>query len=368
MSGRLIRRAVVGATMPDPRRLLRAATWLTTPLLPEDYLAAVNPMWSSRGLRGRVVEVRPETAHSATVLIRPGRDWPGHRAGQYVGVGVEIDGVRHRRSYSLTSAPGGAGECISITVKAVDDGRVSAHLVRRTAPGTVVHLEPPAGAFVLPDPCPERLLFVTAGSGITPVMGILRSLDRTGERPDVVVVHADRRPEDVMLGPELRGLSARHGWRLHERHTARGARLTADAVVALVDDWATRPAWACGPAGLLEALEDHYARAGVRDLLRVERFRPPLPPGGAAAEGGEVTFRRSGRTVTADGATTLLDAGEAAGALMPSGCRMGICHTCVGRLCDGQVRDLRTGQVHGTPGDLVQTCISAPAGPVEIDL
>ena len=76
-------------------------------------------------------------------------------------------------------------------------------------------------------------------------------------------------------------------------------------------------------------------------------------------------FTRSGRETDADGATPLLAAGESAGVLMPSGCRMGIC---VVRLRAGRVRDLRTGQVHGDEGDMIQTCVSAAAGPVEIEL
>ena len=124
-------------------------------------------------------------------------------------------------------------------------------------------------------------------------------------------------------------------------------------------DWRERSAWACGPAGFLDALSE-YCGPG----LNVERFRPVLAA--ACGEGGRVRFTRSDREVEADGATPLLVAGEAAGALLPSGCRMGICHTCVGRLRSGAVRDLRTGELH--EDGLIRTCVSAAAGPVEIEL
>lgn len=349
------------------RRLLRAATWLTTPLLPGDYLGFVNPLWSTAELRGRVVQVRREAAESATVVVRPSRDWAGHLAGQFVRLGVEVDGVRHHRTYSLTSIPDAADGCFSVTVKAVAGGTVSAQLVHRTAPGDVVRLEQAAGAFVLPEACPERLLFITAGSGITPVMGMLRTLDRTGEQPDVVVVHTARTPEDVIFGPELRLLARRGALRLHEHHTARHGRPTPAGIAALVGDWERREAFACGPGALLDALEAHFAGAGAGERLRVERFRAPVADG-AVGDGGRITFMRSGRVVHADGATSLLDAGEGAGALLPSGCRMGICHTCVGRLRSGRVCDLRTGDVRDSPGEMIQTCVSAASGPVEIDL
>ena len=133
-------------------------------------------------------------------------------------------------------------------------------------------------------------------------------------------------------------------------------------------DWRERDTWACGPAGLLDALTDHFERAGVPERLHLERFRPVVAAAGLAASGGRVRFRASGKEVEADGTTPLLVAGEQAGALLPHGCRMGICNSCIGRLRSGAVRDLRTGDVQHADDQMVRTCVSAAAGPVEIDL
>jgi ferredoxin-NADP reductase len=349
-----------------------AAASLTTPLLPDDYLGLVDPLWSRRELRGRVDAVQPETVDAATLVIRPGPGWREHRAGQYLRLGVDVDGVRHWRAYSLSSAPGRPDGCISITVKAVPGGLVSHYLVHRIAPGTVVRLARPRGRFVLPPPPPPRLLFVTAGSGITPVMSMLRSLALRGGMPDVVLVHSAPTRDDVIFGAELRGFAARFpSLRLHEHHTRTPAgtrasgRLTTAALPTVCPDWPERLAWACGPPGLLEDAEAYWREAGVADRLRVERFHPVLRRGGA---GGRVRFARSGREATADGDTPLLVVGEDAGVLMPSGCRMGICRSCMGCLTSGRVRDLRTGREYGDEGEFVQTCISAAAGDVEIDL
>src|SRR6266436_471282 len=110
---------------PARRKTLNAIRSLFSPLLPDDYLEMINPLWSTRELRGRIEQVRCETDDAATVLIKPGYRWPGHRAGQHVRIGVDIDGVRHWRAYSLTSDPGRPDGLISITVKTVDAGRVS---------------------------------------------------------------------------------------------------------------------------------------------------------------------------------------------------------------------------------------------------
>jgi len=181
-------------------------------------------------------------------------------------------------------------------------------------------------------------------------------------------VHSAPTAADVIFAGELRMLAARGRLRLIERHTDADGVLDAPALTALVGDLAERETWACGPLGMLDALEAHWAALGIAGRLHTERFRPTVLTFG---DGGTVTFTASGREVAADGATPLLDAGEAAGVLMPSGCRMGICFGCVAPLREGAVRDLRTGALTTAgPGDgvLVQTCVSAAAGPCHIDL
>ncbi|MGY1640391.1 ferredoxin reductase [Geodermatophilus sp. SYSU D00703] len=344
-------------------RALRLAELVTTPLLPDDYLDMVNPLRAGTDLRGRIEAVQRETRDAATLVIRPGADWRGHVPGQWVRIGVDVDGVRQWRAYSLTSHLGRADGCISITVKAIPDGRVSNHLVRRVTPGTIVQLDQAAGEFVVPRE-PEKVLFVTAGSGITPVMGILRNRP---DLTDVVLVHSAPTPDDVVFGPELRAMAAEGRLRLVERHTDTEGLLDAAGIEALVPDLAERATWACGPVGMLEALEEHWTAAGLAARLFTERFRPAVV---VAGEGGTVSFTKAGTTLEADGATPILDAAEEAGVLMPSGCRMGICFGCVLPLREGAVRDLRTGEVTtAAPGDgvVVQTCISAAAGACSID-
>ncbi|WP_089158155.1 ferredoxin reductase [Micromonospora sp. NBS 11-29] len=347
-------------------RLLRLAGTVTTPLLPDDYLDLIAPLRAGAPLRGRIVAVRPETRDAATLVIQPGRGWRGHLPGQYVRLGVDVDGVRQWRAYSVTSAPGAADSRITVTVKAIPDGKVSNHLVRRIRPGTIVQLDQAQGDFVLPTATPERVLFLTAGSGITPVMAMLRA--GLTDRADVVLVHCAPTRDDVIFGAELRALADRGAVRLVERHTDTTGQLDVTELDDLVPDHAQRHTWACGPVGLLDAAETHWAARGAAERLYIERFRPTvITPG----EGGSVNFTGTGVTVQADGATTLLDAGESAGVLMPSGCRMGICFGCVVPLRQGAVRDLRNGDVTtAVPGDgvAIQTCVSAAAGTCDIEL
>jgi stearoyl-CoA 9-desaturase NADPH oxidoreductase len=367
-------RGAVPQVSPARRRALRLAASFTSPLLPDDYLELVNPLWSTRELRGRVVRVQRETADAVTVLIKPGWDWPGHRPGQYVRLGISVDGVHHWRAYSLTSAPGRPDGCIAITPKLLDDGRVSPYLNRRLRPGEIVRLGGVEGTFVLPDPLPERLLFVSAGSGITPIVSMLRSLVPSEALRDVVHLHCERSAENLIFARELHELDERHhGYRLQLRVSGRQGRLEPDELDALCPDWRQREAFLCGPAGMIERLGEHWREHGDPKRLHFERFAPAvgtmndLPPTQRGA-GGRIRFRASRVDGCSDGQQPILAAGEAAGASLPFGCRMGICHSCVGTLRSGQVRDMRTGRVHGQPGEMLRTCVNAPEGPIEIDL
>ena len=347
-------------------RAWQVAGYVTTPLVPSDYLDMLSPLRTGADLRARVVEVHPETRDAVTLVLRPGGSWRGHVPGQYIRIGLDVEGVRQWRAYSLTSPVDRTDGCIAITVKAIPDGVVSTHVVQRARPGDLVHLDQATGDFTLPAARPKKVLFVTAGSGITPVMGMLRN--HVHELEDVVVVHSAPTRDDVIFGAELRRMATRGQVRLVEQHTDDDGMLDAPALAALVPDLTERETWACGPTGLLDLLEEHWESRGLADRLHTERFRPTVV---VAGEGGTVRFTRNGTVVESDGATPILDAGEAAGVLMPSGCRMGICYGCVLPLREGAVRDLRNGDVTtAAPGDgvRIQTCISAAAGNCDIDL
>src|SRR4051794_8085344 len=180
------------------RRILKAVSALTSPLLPDDYLEMINPLWSTRELRGRVERIDMETEDAATVTIKPGYAWEGHRPGQYLRIGIDIEGVRHWRAYSLTSDPWSEDGCISITVKGVDEGTVSPYLVYKGRPGSIVSLGGVEGDFFLPDEVPDKLLFITAGGGTPPIMAIRRTLRPPEAVKDVVLILAARHEDDVI--------------------------------------------------------------------------------------------------------------------------------------------------------------------------
>ncbi len=365
-----VRPKIAGAKQhPGWHALRTLAGRITTPLLPDDYLKLANPLWSARELRGRVLEVRRETVDSATLVIKPGWGFSfDYQPGQYVGIGLLVNGRWRWRSYSLTSSPvtSRPSRTITITVKAMPEGFLSTHLVGGVAPGTIVRLAAPQGNFVMPDPAPASVLFITGGSGITPVMSMLRTLVRRGQITDVVHLHSAPTESDMMFAGELAELQQSHpGYRLRLRMTREHGRLDLSQIADEVPDWHDRQTWACGPEGMLTGAERTWSTAKIEDRLHLERFA--VSRAAVHGQGGTVKFARSGKTLTVDAATPLMEAGERVGVTMPFGCRMGICQSCVVGLVEGHVRDLRTGVEH-EPGSRVQTCISAASGDCVLDV
>jgi stearoyl-CoA 9-desaturase NADPH oxidoreductase len=358
------------------RPLLRWAEKLTTPFLPDDYLEQLNPLWSNRAIHAKVLAIRPQTADAATLVLQAGRGWTGHVAGQYLRVAVPVNGVRHWRCYSITSLPQADDGTLHITVKAVESGRVSTELVRNITVGSHLEIAAAAGDFTWAAQGatpPEKVLMIAAGSGITPVMALLQDAAARKAMPDTVLLHYARTAADVIFGDALQALAAAHpALKIVTIHTRGDGTLKghfgAEHLRAACPDWAHRATWACGPAALLDTVEAQWAACGLSSQLTLERFQPKVTACNAGARGGQIAFTASGCAASSAGDAPILITAEAAGLAPANGCRMGICHGCTATLQSGQVRDLRDGRVFGEEGDLIQICVCAPAGDVQIAL
>lgn len=358
-----------------------AHEWLNlffTPLKASHYLELVNPLWNMRRLQARVEGVWDETADCRTLTLRPGPGWRRHRPGQHIRVGVAVDGMRHTRTYSISSAPERTDGCITITVRGIAGGRVSQHLIRQIKPGMYLPIGLPQGDFVIPEAVPVRAIFISAGSGITPIMSMLRSLSTGQELPDIYHLHFARHAFDVIFGRELRQMAAQNR-RYHQLlvYTREGKdgnpnvpNYFSDAMLqSFCPDWRTRDLWLCGPQSLVESVTATWRGAGLGSRIHVEQFHAPLAKASSESGGGRVRFAQSGREVTAKGNQNLLRVAEDAGLNPNHGCRMGICHGCDVKLLSGQLRDLRNGALMSCePGEKVQICVTAAAGDVELDI
>lgn len=333
-----------------------------------ELLARANPMWSLDRVKARVTAVIDETADTRTFVLEPNHRWSRHAAGQHVGVEVEINGARCRRSYSVSSAPG-TGE-IAITVKRQPGGKVSNWLHDHVQAGDVLTLEPAAGEFVLPDVLPPKLLMLSAGSGITPVMAMLRDLQQRGYRGDVVFLHGCRTPADAIFGGELQLLGASLPGLSVQMHYSRDeGRLDPARIAQLVPDYAERQTLLCGPAAFMQAVLGYWKQQGLEGSIACEHFTGAFLQREPGAEvQAQIAFARSERVIDSRGAAPLLDEAEAAGLKPKYGCRIGICHTCKCKKLSGTVENLLTGQVSSEPNEMIQLCVSAARSDLKLDL
>lgn len=353
----------------------RALNALASPHGVDRYLELVNPMWAANEVRARLVEKTfevdvPGQPRVATLTFQPTSTWRGHRAGQYVQLGVEIDGARRTtRCFTVSSSDSKPGERFTVTLRANPDGRVSQFLVERAQPGQIVHLSQAEGEFTLPDHVPDHILFITGGSGITPAMSMLRSLQRRTHRGRVTFLHYAQSPDHQIFRDELAEIAtAGYGIDLHLVYPESGGRFfTPMELERLVPGYRDVDTWLCGPAGLVEKVQAAYAKDGApsNPRLRVEFFKAPAVSTGTAE--GEVTFARAGATAANTGAT-LLEQAEAAGLSPQFGCRMGICFSCTATKREGTVRNVLTGETSSLPDEEVRICVSTPEGDCSVDL
>ncbi len=335
---------------------------LTGPHGVDRYTELVAPTWTLGEPRAKVVDVRRTTPRSVTLTLAPNAAFTSShtpKAGQYVNLTVDVDGRRHTRCYSPANAEGGSH--LELTIGHHDDGLVSTYLLEHAHRGMVVGLAGVGGDFVLPAQRPRRILFVSGGSGITPVMAMLRTLVAERHRGEIAFVHYARSPREACYREELadmRGVRVLHGYTRSGAGDLVGSFGPQHLAAAMRSPDAV---FVCGPTPLVEAVQQHC------DNVYTESFVPPVFAPPANPSGGRITFADSGIDVVDDG-RSLLEQAEAAGLKPENGCRMGICHTCTRRKTAGTVRNLTTGAVSTGPDEDVQICVSVPVGDVDLSL
>jgi ferredoxin-NADP reductase len=324
----------------------RALDALVAPDVFDFWASRIDPVLSWNRPLARIVGRRPASATAVTLDLAANRHFAGLLPGQHLNLSVEIDGVRHTRSYS-PSLESADGRRLSITIGRVEGGTVSRHLREHARVGEVVELGPGFGTMVWPEPPQGRWLFLAAGSGITPLLSLIRSLPRRDDAPiDLDLLYWSRRREDVCFMQELRDRSAADA-RMRCRFVLTGeaaqcadeaeGRPSLEQLLSLAPDLEQRKVYACGPAGFVDTV-----RALLNDRchsFQAEAFTPP-----AALESAtgtvRVTLLRSRRTLELPIDRALLPALEAQGLQPAHGCRMGLCNTCACAKLSGTTQHL----------------------------
>ena len=353
----------------------RPVASLTSPNTIDHYLDQIHPMLAARNVRARVVEVRRETGDASTVVLRPNGAWKGFTPGQHVQFGVEVEGKRRVRVFSVSSSKANKDKTFSVSVKAHPDGYVSQFLHNELKPGTIVFLSQAEGEFVLPAEVPDNLLLMSGGSGATPVMSMIRTLRDTRHTGRITFLHYARSRDDEMFTDELDELAAQlpnaQVVRIYTRQPEPGAelkgRFSMEQLKHLGVDPSDTLSFVCGPAGLIASVRAAYEELGAGDQLRMEYFKVPSVDVDAADATGTLTFDNTGIGADNSG-KTILEQAEAAGLKPEFGCRMGVCNTCVVKKNHGAVRHVISKEISANTDETIKICVNVPIGDVTVSL
>ncbi|SJM92913.1 Stearoyl-CoA 9-desaturase electron transfer partner [Crenothrix polyspora] len=341
-----------------------------------------------------VLNCYDETPDTKTYrLARPSGSIFDYLPGQYITLAVVISGQEYKRSYSLASTPSHRG-ILDITVKRdVKGGVVSNWLNDNLKIGDTVNVKGPFGKFSCANPVPQKILFLAAGSGIVPIMSMLRWLADTEARVDVMLLLSFRSPEDIIYSAELNLIAARHN-NIHLAITLTtdaialtpwsglSGRINEKMIAEHVPDVQERAVYLCGPEVFMMACKNNLLNLALpTEQLFCESFSVNSPvakaqdcglslPSRKKTGNYQIRFAKSGKTIAADGQMTLLELAEKSGIMIDHECRAGACGECMVKCLKGNIE--MTDQVEIADLDRkkgwVYACCAYPASHAVLDI
>lgn len=317
----------------------------------------------------RVTSIRQETVSTRSITLRANRNWSGFEAGQHCNVIAEVDGRRIARSYSL-SGVAGSGRDLQITVRQEPGGKMSGYLCKQLQIGDRLELEPAFGEMTLTNTGAQHVLLLAAGSGVTPMLSLVRSLAKQASDVSVSLLYWERDEANFVAADELRAIANQHAnidVQLLTTRDGGDGRLSPASLEHIKDLQSVGQAYACGPAGFVQTAAELCRAQNIP--LQFESFTPitAQPVAEAAAE-VEVYLKRSQQWLRVNNQQNLLDQLEAQGVSVASGCRQGICNSCSCERRAGQTRDVLSGEADAEPGQSIRLCISRATSDIELNI
>jgi len=347
-----------------PMRALVAQAWLREADV-DLLLQVLHPAWRLNRVLAQV-EGREWVAEDMLALtLRCNGNAGAWQPGQHLQLLLEQAGVRLSRSYSLTAVHGDGR--IELAIKRQPGGRLSNYLLDHLAVGQVLELGQASGSLQWPRTAGAGVLLLAAGSGITPLLGLLRQALAEGFSAPVTLLHYVRSRSQRAFNRELQGLqllypNLRVRWAISAEPATLdelSGRFQASHLTGLPGS----SVLVCGPYGFVASVRQQWAGE-----LQSEAFSLPPAAPAAGLQPLQLQFARSQLRVTGDNASSLLVQAEQHGLRPAHGCRQGICSSCTCTLVSGAVRDLRSGGLFSEPGQPIRICVSVPQGDVVVDL
>lgn len=320
-----------------------------------------------------VISIRNESSDMFTLSLKVNapRDFD-FRPGQHIQLHLKLDGRYVSRIFSISSPHSDYKKrsIIELSIKPVADGLVTNHLNEDIKPGQTLHISKPLGDFtVSKETLLTPTLFVAAGSGITPIISILRSLDRKYLN-NAFLLYYNSNDASIAFNKEIQSLT-KYGLRASLINTTTNGRLTTEHINDIAGDCTIQSAYICGPAGLKNLAEQSLDERSNQTTdpmpaIRSEHFCVEVPSENTAYSLNVIGKKDQQQLTQSKG--SLLDNIERTSFKPISGCKAGICHQCSATLMNGRARNILTNQLHTEPGEEVQLCICVAESNIELKI
>lgn len=320
----------------------------------------------------RVIKVTKECDNTVSLKLRPNSNFGGFVAGQHVNLTAEISGIRVTRCYSMTNIP--ADKTVEITVRKEPNGVMSTWLTELATVGSVVELGQVFGDLAIPADSDAPLLLLAAGSGITPMMSLIRQAEAVASSPKITLLYWEKTADSFCFSGELDAINARSSQITIHKITTQdqagslvGGRISPQQIDALVPHLGASKVYACGSSSFVDAANEIVGP--VAKSFDAEAFTPAngvSPPD--VEQQFEVQLLTSGRSITLSNQDNLLNALEAQGVAVESGCRMGICNTCTCQKREGTTLDTTNGQMNTEKGVAIRLCVNRAVQNLQLEL
>ncbi len=317
-----------------------------------------------------------ETHDTKSYFFRSEIPLSTHKAGAHINIAFDANGETVKRTYTLSSSPKDSTE-FSITVKRVNEGLASNWLFENLSAGDKIQVSQPQGHFVLPYQPAGKILMLSAGSGITPLMSMIRYLSETGNRSDIVFLNYSQTPNDIIFHDELNALTSKQAnvkahfvvEREASADTAHKGRINKKQLSEIVPDVLDREIYLCGPQPFMKAAVSILDKLKFNpSQLHLENFTADLSAATQLGYSAELSFASLESSIQSNPSNTILEEAEAAGLTPAAACRIGICRTCRCKKTSGTTVNLMTGEESSAEGDYILPCVSVAKTATSVEL
>lgn len=333
----------------------------------EPIIEKYFPNYSLVQIKGIVKDIKAEQNNKITVTIQPNKNWKSFKAGQYIELGIKINGMHYKRPFTISSsvAQFEKYKTISVTIQRIDAGKVTTHLFEHLKTGDVVSLSQAQGDFIhgtenIP------LLYIAGGTGITPFRSMLYECLQTNRH--VTLLYYAKAGQHL-FADEFTALHEADNINIHLIETDIHGRISTDHLDKYCSDLLFRNVYLCGPAAMTATAKKILLHQKVQEKnIHTEHFTLPAIPATTHLKDNKGTVSVQNKQLPTTGTTTVLEAMEANGLQPAYGCRMGICKQCQCKKNTGVVLNRLTG-IYSEQGEgYILPCVSIPIGAINIDL